>query len=198
MSVVDRVFAAVFPPASDIDVPTPAATPVLPSSSFGEAFSSYATPQPITETSASEQIKWDRAWHTATAYLALPDEPILVEDGEESVRRKFVKPYGRETQKAVEYVLSDNSKGRRLRKGQDSDDLLRWYYEVAVLDHYCTHMLQSVTEVGRVGPPRLQSQCADINLEAYTGFKPKLSAHCGQRDESGSTDIPISPGAACP
>ncbi|KAL9131667.1 MAG: hypothetical protein Q9217_000478 [Psora testacea] len=144
MAVADRIFAAVFPPPSDVDIPTPAVTPLLGSSSFDDASGTlHLSHQPLSETStggAAEQIKWDRAWHTATTFLSLVDQPIYAAEGEERVKRRFLRTCDTETRRALEYLLSDASKGRQLRKGHDRDNLLRWYFEV-VVEHYVKHML---------------------------------------------------------
>lgn len=150
MAVYDRIFTAVFPPPSEVDVPTPAATPVLGSSSFGDTFGSQHIIPQVAETGAAEQIKWDRAWHTATSFLTLPNEPIRTDEDEETFRPKWDRPYNNEIRKAFEYVLSENSKGRQLRKGTNTDDLIRWYFEVEVTEHYVKHLLPKLVEVWRI------------------------------------------------
>lgn len=145
----DRIFASVFPPPSEVDVPTPTATPILGSSGFGEPFGSQHTnaSQPDTETGAAEQIKWDRAWHTATTFLALRDEPIPAEQDEETLKSRWIKPAEPETQKALAYILSESSRGRQIRRESNTDDLLRWYLEEVVLEHYVKHVLPILTQV---------------------------------------------------
>ncbi|KAL9099002.1 MAG: hypothetical protein Q9163_005438 [Psora crenata] len=151
MAVADRIFAAVFPPSSDIPIPTPAATPVLGSSSFGDAVASpqpyHKVPSDPSTDGAAEQIKLNRSWHTATTFLSLPDQPINASEGEETVKRRFLKPCDPETSKALEYILSDTSKGRQLSKIQGGYDLLRWYFEEVVLEHYVKHMLPLLVSV---------------------------------------------------
>lgn len=144
----DRIFASVFPPSSEADVPTPTATPILASSGFAEPFGSqHANPsQPGPETAASEQIKWDRSWHTATVFLSLRDEPINAEQDEETLSR-WIKHAEPETQKALAYLLSESSRGRQLRRHSNTDDLLRWYFEESVLGHYVKHVLPGLIEV---------------------------------------------------
>lgn len=145
----DRIFASVFPPPSEVDVPTPTATPILGSSGFGEPFGSQHTnaSQPSTETGAAEQIKWDRAWHTATTFLSLRDELIHAEQEEETLKRRWIKPADLETQKALAYLLSESSHGRQIRNDSDTDDLLRWYFEEVVLEHYVKHVLPSLVQI---------------------------------------------------
>ena len=145
----DRIFASVFPPPSEVEIPTPTATPVVGSSAFGEPFGSQHTnaSQSGTETGAAEQIKWDRAWHTATTFLSLRDEPIYTEQDEETLKSRWIKPADPETQRALAYLLSESSRGRQIRRGSDTDDLLRWYFEEVVLEHYVKHVLPGLIQV---------------------------------------------------
>ena len=145
----DRIFASVFPPPSEVCVPTPTATPILGSSVIGEPFGSQHTnaSQSGTETIATEQIIWDRAWHTATTFLSLRDEPIHTEQDEETLKSKWIKSAEPEIQKALAYLLSESSRGRQIRKGADTDDLLRWYFEEVVLEHYVKHVLPRLIQV---------------------------------------------------
>ena len=149
VALEDRIFASVFPPPSEVDVPTPTATPILGSSGFGEPFGSQHTnvSQPGTETGAAEQIKWDRAWHTATTFLSLRDEPIRTEQDEDTLTSRWIKRADPETQKALAYLLSDSSYGRQIRRGLNTDDLLRWYFEDVVLEHYVKHVLPGLVQV---------------------------------------------------
>lgn len=145
----DRIFASVFPSPSEVDTPTPTATPILGSSGFEEAFGSQHTnaSQPGTETGAAEQIKWDRAWHTATTFLSLRDEPIHVQQDEEALKGRWIKPAEPQTLKALAYLLSDKSRGRQIRRDTETDDLLQWYYEEVVLEHYAKHVLPNLIQV---------------------------------------------------
>ena len=145
----DRIFASVFPPPSEVEIPTPTVTPVLGSSAFAEPFGLHHpnASQSGTETGAAEQIKWDRAWHTATTFLSLRDEPIYTEQDEETLKSRWIKPADPETQRALAYLLSENSRGRQIRRGSDTDDLLRWYFEEVVLEHYVKHVLPGLTQV---------------------------------------------------
>jgi len=147
MAPFHQLFASVFPPPSDVDIPTPAATPVLGSSGFGEAFGSLHVSQPSNESSAAEQIKWDRAWHIVTSYLILPAEPIRADQDENTLRGKWIKPLSHEIRRALEYVLSEHSRGNQIRKASGKHDLLRWYFEEVVLEHYLQHALPGLVKV---------------------------------------------------
>lgn len=151
MTSYERFFRAVFPPPSDVDLPTPTATPVLGSSSFGEAFGSPLLPSETAPvTGAAEQIKWDRAWHTATAYLTLPNEPITifhVKQSEETLRGKWIKPFTADISRAVFYVVSDDSHGRQLRSRLKKDDLLQWYFHEVGVRHYLEYVMPGLIKV---------------------------------------------------
>lgn len=142
MSAHDRVFAAVFPPATEFDTPTPE----IGSSGFGESFGSPFLP----ETSpATEQIRWNRAWHTATAFLLVPNVHITVEQAQEAkeiLRRTWFKPFTLATSQAVKYVVSEESAGHLLRKQQRKDNLLRWYEEMGTR-HYLEYVRPSLLTV---------------------------------------------------
>ena len=150
MSQYDRIFSAVFPPSADVVIPTPTATPVLGSTGFGESFGGPAAPDTGAESAAAEQIKWDRAWHTATTYLSVANEPITAAHAaldEGSLRVKWIKPFNAETENAVFYLLSEDSHGRQLRKYSTRDDLLQWYYEEVGSRHFVDYVLPSLTRV---------------------------------------------------
>lgn len=150
MTAYERVFAAVFPPVADIDLPTPAATPVLGSSSFGEAFGSPLPSETTSVIGAPEQIKWNRAWHTATTYLSLPNNHITaahVKQDEETLRSRWVKPFTQEISRAVAYIVSDNSYGSQLRKGAKKDNLIRWYFEAVGSRHYLEYVRPGLVKV---------------------------------------------------
>lgn len=145
MSAYDRVFAAVFPPASELDIPTPK----IGSSSFGESFGSPFLPDTAPVSAATEQIRWNRAWHTATAFLSLPNVHITVEQArqtEEVLRRTWFKPVTPEFSKAVKYVVSEDSPGYHFRKQQGKDNLLRWYEEMGT-KHYLEYVRPSLLTV---------------------------------------------------
>lgn len=149
MSAYDRVFSAVFPPASDIDLPTPATTPVLDSGDFGESASSFTT-ETTPVTGADEQIKWDRAWHIATTYLSLPSGPITAANASqmlEASKETWLKSYTRGVSRAVEYVVSEDSYGHQLRRHLKKDDLVKWYFEEIGTRHYVECVKPSLIKV---------------------------------------------------
>ena len=150
MAAYERIFAAVFPPSADAVVPTPAATPMLGSTALGQSFGGFEVPEPEPQNSAEEQIKWDRAWHTATSYLSLPNELLTIAHAKQSVdslKARWLKPFRAETANAVSYIVSDESQGRKLRQNKAKDNLLQWYYEEVVCRHYLDYVLPTVIKV---------------------------------------------------
>ena len=147
MASQEAIFAAVFPPSADVIVPTPTATPVLGSTDCGESFGGPVIPDVGAESGAAEQIRWDRAWHTATTYLSLPNEPITATQDEGTLKAKWIKAFDVETANATCYLLSGDSRGRQLRQNSTKDNLLQWYYEEVGSRHYVDHMLPGLTKV---------------------------------------------------
>ena len=138
-----RIFQAVFPPPSQKSLPTPSATPVLGSGSFGGSFENFQSPQRSVEDSASETLHWERAWHNATAFLSLQDAPITLKEasqGDDAFKKKWIKSCNQETSDSISYLVSENSIGRRLRAANQEDDLVRWYSQ-EVGRHYVDHQL---------------------------------------------------------
>lgn len=150
MAAYDRIFSAVFPPASEIDLPTPTTTPVLGSDDFGESSSSFTT-ETAPVTGAEEQIKWDRAWHTATAYLSLPNDVRITAANAsqmlEASKETWVKSYTRQVSRAVEYVVSEDSHGHQLRRHLKKEDLVKWYCEEIGTRHYLECVNPGLIEV---------------------------------------------------
>lgn len=149
MAAYDRVFSAVFPPTSDIDLATPAATAVLGSDGFREPPSSFTTEtNPLT--GAEEQIKWDRAWHTATTYLTFPNVRITAANASqllEASKETWSNSYTREVSRALEYVLSEDSYGRKIRRHLKKDDLVKWYFEKIGTRHFVECVKPSLIKV---------------------------------------------------
>ena len=147
MSSHDRIFDTVFPPPSDVDIPTPAATPVLGSSGFGASFGSPKAPQITADTAATDQIIWDQCWHTATSFLTLADGPIDIHQDEGSLKKQWAKPYTPEIRRALHHLMPGMRAGRMQETILSRDDLLAWYFESAALGHYKKHVLSNLVEV---------------------------------------------------
>ncbi|KAL8741018.1 MAG: hypothetical protein Q9190_006336, partial [Brigantiaea leucoxantha] len=135
-----KIFAAVFGSSKETSIPTPVSTPVLGSGEFGSS---------QTESNVPEQVQWDRAWHTATTFLALPRRPLPHELDDESVEKldgTWFKACNVEILKAIRYLVSRDSPGYCLRRHQRQDDLLQWYFEEVGQRHYLTYVRPTVLE----------------------------------------------------
>ena len=142
-----RVFESIFPSVVQKSVPTPTATPLIGSGEFGQA-SFDSSREFSVEDPAAESIRWERAWHNATAFLSLPNAAIDLQEAslrDDVLSKKWIKPCSKEASNSIAYIVSDWSPARRLRDGKEEYDLLRWYrseierhfvdYQVPVL-HY--------------------------------------------------------------
>ncbi|KAL8736788.1 MAG: hypothetical protein Q9166_000154 [cf. Caloplaca sp. 2 TL-2023] len=150
MTAVDRIFTAVFPPPSESSIPTPAATPVLGSAGFEGSGEAQFAIDWETKDSAAEQVQWERAWHTATTFLSLPDEnlpPINDRNDLNRLHGKWWKKCTPDIAAALKYVISSDSQGARLRKGQKQHDLLQWYFEEAGLRHFVQYVRPRVLQL---------------------------------------------------
>ena len=141
-----HVFQSVFHRAKH---DTSAPTPQLGSAPFGGAasFSEIAS-SADTQDSASEKIQWERAWHSVTTFLALPDVPISANNDAEAVETLL---QGRRqcssgVANAIEYLISEHSLGRRLRQKNHEDNLLAWYSQ-EILRHYLQFQLPQLLDV---------------------------------------------------
>ncbi|KAL8660086.1 MAG: hypothetical protein Q9226_000078 [Calogaya cf. arnoldii] len=150
MAAVDRIFAAVFPPLSEYSIPTPAATPVLGSAGFEGSAEAQITIDWDLKDTAAEQVQWERAWHTATTFLSLPNEQLPAISDRNDLNRLHGKWWKRCTPDiaaALRYVVSPDSPGVRLRKGQKQHDLLHWYFEEAGLRHFTQHVRPKILQL---------------------------------------------------
>ena len=147
-----HIFQSVFPVAKqDASGPTPAATPQLGSAPFqSSGFTSsaeFGSPQE-TEDPAAEKLKWERAWHNATAFLALQRIPIRgVSDDEAAEAISNGSKYcPQHVASSIEYLVSESSLGRRLRERNREDNILTWYLR-EVLRHYVQFQLPQLLDV---------------------------------------------------
>ncbi|KAL8675090.1 MAG: hypothetical protein Q9168_000461 [Polycauliona sp. 1 TL-2023] len=150
MAAVDRIFAAVFPPLNEYSIPTPAATPVLASAGFAGSAEVEPTIDWDLKDTAAEQLQWERAWHTATTFLSLPNEQFPAINDRNDLNRLHGKWWKRCTPEivaALKYVVSPDSPGLRQRKGQTQHDLLHWYFEEAGLRHFIQHVRPKILQL---------------------------------------------------
>ncbi|PGH18973.1 hypothetical protein AJ79_00006 [Helicocarpus griseus UAMH5409] len=134
-----RVFDSVFPPAPLSSIsPTPVSSPVQSFARAAESFGQQPQkpPRPHEPETVPEQVTWDRAWHTATAFLSIPNEGFRhngdgdndeTRDEETLLRRWARTPPSQVVSDSLFYVGADSSSGKALRRGSKEDDLKEWY-----------------------------------------------------------------------
>ena len=144
------VFEAVFPSFTETSAPTPAATPQIGSGSFGATF---GTPvqgaKGQADDAASESIRWDRAWHTATSFLTFPRAAVTREQALQRARwdeSKWTKDALPDVRDAITYLVSEESPGYRLRANRENDSLFHWYLQ-EVSKHYVDYQLPRLLDV---------------------------------------------------
>ncbi|EQL38048.1 anaphase-promoting complex subunit 2 [Blastomyces dermatitidis ATCC 26199] len=135
-----RVFDSVFPPAPLSNIsPTPVSSPVQGFTRPGETFD-IGYKQGARRSSepeyVPEQVTWDRAWHTATSFLSIPDEGFRNNGAgdddetrdEETLLRRWAKgPPSQLVSDSLFYVGADSSPGRALRQASEEEDVKEWY-----------------------------------------------------------------------
>ncbi|KAK2807290.1 hypothetical protein FQN50_005444 [Emmonsiellopsis sp. PD_5] len=134
-----RVFDSIFPPAPLSNIsPTPISSPVQSFSGVGEpSGSTQQSPHRAWDQEiVPEQVTWDRAWHTATAFLSIPNGRFRINgvndnddarDDETLLRRWAKNPPSQAVSESLFYVGADTSPGRQLRDGLKENDLKEWY-----------------------------------------------------------------------
>ncbi|EFW22010.1 hypothetical protein D8B26_002105 [Coccidioides posadasii str. Silveira] len=143
-----RVFDSVFPPAPLSAVsPTPDITSALGYTQSSSLQKRPSTPRSDPDT-IPEQVTWDRAWHTATAFLSIPDEKLSFStkgrNDDDLDDKDLIKRWSREQRPsqsildALFYVISDSSVGKKLRAGLKEYDLQAWYAN-EVRRHFLTN-----------------------------------------------------------
>ncbi|KAL8763509.1 MAG: hypothetical protein Q9184_000721 [Pyrenodesmia sp. 2 TL-2023] len=151
MTAYDRVFASVFPPPSDTSIPTPKATPVLGTGGFEGSGEAQLDIDWDPQDSATEQVQWERAWHTATEFLSLPNEelpPVYGESNRSRLHGKWWKKFTPDVSTALRYLLSPDSRGFILRKNEKQYDLLHWYFGEVGLRHFIQYVRPQVLKNG--------------------------------------------------
>jgi anaphase-promoting complex subunit 2 len=144
MACRKRVFDSVFPSSRLKDLaPTPAATPVLGQTEFGQSFGGPAfSPTSYSPSEASdlypEQVIWDRAWHSATSFLALPQRDF-VEGRQQQDFNAFTAHYNKASKNVIEsfrYVASTLQERPARERKVDHENIVEWY-----TDHVRAHFL---------------------------------------------------------
>ncbi|EGD95368.1 anaphase-promoting complex subunit ApcB [Trichophyton tonsurans CBS 112818] len=157
-----RVFDSVFPPsllsgispAPDV-TRFPGYTPPGPlfgsiqlSSDSENASSTSEEPEP-------EQVTWDRSWHTATTFLAIPDKRFNISNdgncddhiGDRVLLKRWAQePPTTKTRDSLYYVGADASQGKELRKDLKECDLKLWYIN-ETRRHFLTNFKGSLIHI---------------------------------------------------
>ena len=147
----EHIFNAVFPSSTKDSTVTPSATPQLGSAPFGGG-SSFAYPDPEhleVEDRATERIRWERAWHSATAFLSLRHASIPTVDDvqdDETLRRQYFKPCSSEVSSSIRYLVSERARGGRLLAGRQEEGLVDWYSQ-EVGRNYIQYQLPQIHKV---------------------------------------------------
>jgi anaphase-promoting complex subunit 2 len=149
-----RVFDSVFPSSRLKDLaPTPAATPVLGQTELGQSFGGPAfSPISYSPSEASdlypEQVVWDRAWHSATSFLALPQRDF-VERRQQQDLDAFTTHYNKASKTvkgSFRYVASKLQEQRAREKKADHENILEWYTD-HVRGHFLSYSKPSLSRV---------------------------------------------------
>ncbi|KAL8723494.1 MAG: hypothetical protein Q9225_000227 [Loekoesia sp. 1 TL-2023] len=158
MTACDRIFAAVFPPPSEASLPTPKATPVLGSGGFEGSAEVQSAIDWDPQDSATEVIVWERAWHTATTFLSLPNQEFP--KNRDQLQGTWWKECTPEVSAAIKYLVSPDSRGAQIRRYQPENDLLQWYFEEAGLRHFIQYVRPLILQ--GLKDPNLARGLADV------------------------------------
>ena len=149
-----RVFDSVFPSSRLKDLaPTPAATPVLGQTEFvqsfgGPAFSHTSYSPSEASDLYPEQIIWDRAWHSVTSFLALPQRDF-VERLQQQDLNAFTTRYNKASKNVIEsfrYVASKLQERPVREKKVDHENVVEWYTD-HVRGHFLAYAKPSLSRV---------------------------------------------------
>ena len=144
-----RVFNAVFPLLTDTTNPTPSATPVLGSSTFGGSFTSQEASLEYEDTAAADILRRDRAWHNVTVFLALPNKSLTLADINDSdviLGRTWLKSCTPTISKGIAFLISTRSRKVQSSVAGNEDDLMEWYAH-EVNRYFVNRQLPSVLQV---------------------------------------------------
>ena len=152
-----KVFDSVFPSSCLRDL---APTPVLSQTEFGQSvggpiFSPTSRSAPEALNTYPEQVIWDRAWHAATSFLALPERDF-VEQRDRRDLDAFAARYNKVPRDAIEsirYVILKHQEERAREQKTEHENLVEWYTN-HVRGHFLAH---SKAPLLRVSPTQMSS-----------------------------------------
>ncbi len=168
-----RVFDSVFPSSCLMDLaPTPATTPVLGQTEFGQSFGGpiFLPTSQEASTTYPEQIIWDRAWHAATSFLALPERSFM-ERGDRRYLDTLAAHYNKVPKDAIEsirYIILKHQEERALEQRIEHESLLDWYTN-HVRGHFLAHCKASLLRVSSTQSPFGTSDLCSNFMERMLG-----------------------------
>ncbi|KAI9791999.1 MAG: hypothetical protein M1833_001283, partial [Piccolia ochrophora] len=132
-----HIFSSVFPTSTAASTqPTPVATPetsfVLPGQSFGGPTSDRTlVERHVSSDNVADHIRWGRAWHTATSFLALSKEPVPdVRTSQGNVDGgKWLKNTTPGVDEAIALLLSPDIPSGARAGGFTEGSLVEWYVD---------------------------------------------------------------------
>ncbi|OAL62164.1 anaphase-promoting complex subunit ApcB [Trichophyton rubrum] len=155
-----RVFDSVFPPSLLSGISSDV-TRVLGYAPPGALFGSTQLSSDLENASSTseepepEQVTWDRSWHTATAFLAIPDKRFNISNngncddhiGDRVLLKRWARdPPTTKTRDSLYYVGADASQGKDLRKELKECDLKLWYIN-ETRRHFLTNFKDSLIHI---------------------------------------------------
>lgn len=149
-----QVFDSVFPSSKLKDLaPTPSATPVLGQNEFSQSFGGpviSSSPQLPLEAPDTypEAIIWDRAWHSATSFLALPGRDFVTQMQQEELNA-FTAHYNEEPKNAIEAIRYVTSRQHAEQAGEqqtERESIVKWYTD-QVRGHFLAYAKPSLLRV---------------------------------------------------
>ncbi|RMJ21848.1 Anaphase-promoting complex subunit [Aspergillus sp. HF37] len=192
----NRVLGSVFSPASPSPSPQTCSPASLalglkslnPSSrsadSFAAAHRSDTRSSDATECLIDDPpADWDRAWHIATAFLAIPDRGFgpLLASGDSTDETEFLRQWNRhgppskEASDALAYLLRPLSRGEGLRAEKGQGNILVWY-EFEMRRHFLKNFRDGLLKLLRHPEPEetLQKIVHCLQLARHLYFSPFL------------------------
>ena len=161
-----RVFDAVFPTSAYTTSATPAATPLVGTGAFGDSFASTQEDKSFQSNPAAETIRWERAWHVVTDFLALPKDirrPSHAEGNNTFLSTRnftsafpsWFKPWTANTSHAVAYVIMHGSAAISSPAARHQN-VFEWYLHEAG-QHYLDYEYPKISKVSM--GIRLSTKC---------------------------------------
>uniref|UniRef100_L2G5K9 Anaphase-promoting complex subunit 2 n=1 Tax=Colletotrichum fructicola (strain Nara gc5) TaxID=1213859 RepID=L2G5K9_COLFN len=139
-----KVFKSVFD--TEISQPTPYSTPSKRFTAQSEPFGSPPSTLPgIQSTEASDQVRWDRAWHVVTTRIQLPAS-VAAEDSFGTLATES-QDHDAEFHDSLSLVLHPE---RHVQHATHTEDILSWHTQ-QVRHHFAHHVLPLLSACNSYG-----------------------------------------------